>query len=68
MEPQSVGEAFPGELARCRELLKQYESIGVQGAFGRTIIQQVITRAEQAQAGGDVVAIVRSYAEMRECE
>lgn len=68
MTTQSVGEAFPGELKRCRELLKQYEDLGVPGIFGNLMTSGVIARAEQAQASGDVVAIVRAYAEMRECE
>lgn len=68
MPAQSVGDAFPGELARCRELLTVYESIGPAGSFGKAMIQGTITRAEQAQASGDVVAIVRAYADMRVCE
>lgn len=64
----TVGEDFPNELARVRELLSMYEKIGPNGMFGAVMIKQVLARAEKAQSSGDVVAIVRSYSELKGCE
>lgn len=61
----SVGEDFPREQQRCRELLGIYEGLGSQGAFGALVIRDALSKAEQAMASGDVVAIVRSYEELR---
>lgn len=62
----SVGTEFPKEQARCREILKNLQSIGPAGMFGAMVITQALTRAEEAQASGDVAAIVRSYAELKD--
>lgn len=64
----SVGEDFPKQQARARELLQQYRSIGPAGAFGALMIEQAIQRADQAAISGDVVAIVRSYEELKNLE
>jgi len=63
----SVGEEFPKEQARVRELLGEYKSIGPSGAFGAAMIEQVLQRAEKAAISGDIVAILRSYKELKEC-
>ena len=67
-EPTSVGIEFPKEQARVRELLTQYKSIGAPGAFGATMIEQALRRADQAAISGDVVAILRSYEELKGCK
>ena len=64
----SVGEDFPRMQAHVRELLSQYKAIGPAGTFGATMLEQVLQRADAAMASGDVIAIVRSYQEMRECK
>jgi hypothetical protein len=64
----SIGEDFPNEQARVRELLTEYKAIGPAGAFGALMIEKALQRADQAMASGDVVAIVRSYQELKECE
>jgi len=61
----SVGEDFPKQQARARELLQQYREIGPAGGFGALMIEQALQRADQAAMSGDVVAIVRSYEELR---
>lgn len=66
-DPTSVGEDFPNEQRRCRELLEQYRRIGPAGAFGAAMIEAAITEAEQAQASGDVVRIVRAYTALQRC-
>ena len=61
----SVGEDFPKQQKRCRELLEQYKAIGPAGQFAYSMISQALGRAEQAAISGDVVAILRSYQELR---
>lgn len=68
VRPTSVGEQFPLEQARVRELLTVYKSIGPAGAFGAHMIEQALRRADQAAISGDVVAILRSYRELKECQ
>ena len=63
----SLGEAFPIELERCRELLKEYESIGLFGDVGSVATKRAIETAEQAQASGEVVEMERAYRMMENC-
>jgi hypothetical protein len=63
----SVGEEFPKEQARVRELLGEYKAIGPAGAFGAMMIEQTLRRADAAMASGDVVEIVRSFQELKGC-
>lgn len=67
-EVATLGSMFPLEQRRCRELLKQYTAIGPSGAFGYAMIEMVLQRADQAASSGDVVAMLRSYEEMRGCK
>ena len=64
----SVGEQFPLEQARVRELLVVYKSIGRAGAFGALMIEAALRRADQAAISSDPVAILRSYQELKECQ
>lgn len=64
----SVGEDFPNQQARARELLKQYHSIGPAGAFGAAVIEATMREADQALASGDVVRIIRAYEKLRGLE
>lgn len=64
----SVGLEFPKEQARVRELLGVYKSIGPNGAFGALMIEQVLQRADAAAISGDVIAILRSYEELKGCQ
>lgn len=63
----SVGEEYPKEQARCRELLGEYQAIGPAGSFGYAAISAVLKRAEEAAISGDPVAILRAFKEMKEC-
>lgn len=64
----SLGEEYPGEQARVRELLSTYKDIGPAGQLGHAMIEQVLQRADQAVVEGDVVAMLRSFEEMKGCE
>lgn len=67
-EPFTLAEALPAEQARCRELLIAYKEIGPVGAFGYTMIEAALKRADQAVMSGDPVAMLRSYEELKGCE
>ena len=58
---ESLGEALPKEIARVREVLKDYESVGPAGAFAVMMIKKDIADAERAIMEGDLVAMIRSY-------
>jgi hypothetical protein len=62
----TLGEQFPLEKERVRELLETYEELGTVGAFGAHMIRQVLKRSEQV--GDDVVAMLRSYEELKGCK
>lgn len=64
-EIESVGTAFPKEQARVREVLASYREIGPAGFIGASLIEQALRRADRAQASGDIVAILRSYEELK---
>lgn len=63
----SLAQDFPKEQQRVRELLEVYITIPA-GAFGAMILRQVLARAEQAAASGDVIAMMRSYEELKGCQ
>lgn len=61
----SLGEAYPLEQARCRELLGQYKEIGPAGAFGAAMLEDLLQRADRAAVAGDIVAMIGLYQEMQ---
>ena len=63
----SISIEFPKQQARVRELLEQYQTIPT-GAFGAHMLKDVLRRADQAMASGNVISILQSYKEMAECE
>jgi len=67
-EATSLGEALPKEQARCRELLVAYREIGPSGAFGATMIEAALRRADEATISGDGVAMIQAYKELKGCE
>lgn len=62
----SLAEEFPREQARVRQVLQQYLAIGPAGTFGATMIERSLRRADQAAASGDVIEMLRSYAELQD--
>jgi hypothetical protein len=63
----SLGEEFPKEQARVRRLLRAYQAIGAAGTLGSILIEETLRRADQAAIQGDVVAMLRSYEELKGC-
>lgn len=68
MTVQSFADEFLAELARCRELLAQYRQIGPVGSFGAAVIEDTLRRADVAVLGGDTVAMLRIYQELKALE
>lgn len=64
----TVGEEFPREQARVRELITIYRELpdGV-GVMAATLMEQTLQRADQAQASGNIIEILRSFEEMKGC-
>ena len=66
-EPVSLGEAYPVEQERCRELLLAYAKIGPAGAFGLMSIKAVLREADEASVSGDPVRMLRAFDRMKGC-
>lgn len=64
----SVGEDFPKEQARCREVLAQYKELGPSGVLGGVLIEATLCEADAAMASGDIVRILRAYKAMQGVE
>jgi hypothetical protein len=64
----TLADEYPKAQARLRELIHQYRDLGPAGAFGVMMLDDLQTRAAEAAAAGDVVAMLRLYAEMGECK
>jgi ribulose 1,5-bisphosphate synthetase/thiazole synthase len=60
----SLGEEFPKEQARLRELLAEYKAIPA-GVFAATMMEDCLRRADQAAVSGDVVKMIQVYEEMK---
>jgi len=62
----TLGDEYPKEQARCRELLGMYREIGPAGRFGALMIEDMLRRADEAAMAGDVVEMLRVFGEMKE--
>lgn len=62
----SLGDALPREMARVRELLPLYASIGAPGAFAMVMMQQALGDAERAMISGDLPGMIAAYQELKE--
>ena len=63
---ESLGETYPKEQTRVREVLGYYKEVGQAGAFGAAMIEDVLRRADTAAIGGDPVEMLRLFKEMQE--
>jgi hypothetical protein len=64
----SLVDEYPKEQARLRSLLEVYHSLGPIGLFGATVIEQTLKEADVAVASGDIVAMVRCFQAMKDCQ
>ena len=65
---ETLAEALPRELARCRELSQEYAAIGPSGVFGKAMIDSEIAAGEKAACEHDTVAMIGAYKRLKECE
>lgn len=65
---RTLADAYAYEQSRVRELLGFYKEIGAAGAFGATMIEDVLRRADAAAISGDPVELLRMYQELQGCE
>lgn len=56
------------EIARCEDLLKQYEAIGPAGMFGATLLRHNIADAKVAVAKGDLARMASCYLTLQDME
>lgn len=61
----TLGDAFPAEVARVRVLLGEYQKLGSAGRFGIAVILQALQEADNALMHQDTVAMVRIYAKLK---
>lgn len=61
----SLGEEFPKQQARCRELLSEYRAIGPAGMFGAVAIETTLKEADEAAMSGDLVRMMQVYERMK---
>jgi hypothetical protein len=64
----NIIEGIQHQCERARELVRQYESIGPVGVFGKTVIQLAIREGEAAIASGDTVRMARAFKSLEECQ
>jgi hypothetical protein len=64
----TLGEDFPREQERVRELLAEYLALGPVGAFGAHFIKQALKQADEAAISGDVARIIAAYQELKDCQ
>lgn len=65
---KTLGDALPEEIKRCQALLADYAALGPVGAFGHEMIDQQISKAVNALADGDCVAMLLAYEALKECK
>lgn len=65
---ETLADALPKEMARVREVLGIYRSIGPAGMFGVVFIEQDLAAADRAVMSGDVVAMLKSYETLKQIE
>lgn len=61
----SIGEDFPKQQARVREVLGWYKEIGPAGVIGAALIEYALQKADEAMASGDVLKILVAYEGLR---
>lgn len=64
----SLGEEYPREQERCREVLAMYKELGAAGMFGAAHIEATLKEADEAAISGDVVRMLLAYERMKGVE
>jgi len=64
----TLGEDYPNEQARVRDLLVEYEKLpNGSGQLGALMFKNLLERADKAAMEQDLVAMIGIYQEMKEC-
>lgn len=63
---ETVGDALPKEMARVRDLIPIYESIGPAGGFAVAMMKNDLDRAAKAMVEGDTVEMICVLTSLRE--
>lgn len=64
---KTLGEAYPEEQARLRELLIEYKKIPT-GTFASLMIEALLRRADKAAIEQDLPEMIKIYQEMKGVE
>ncbi len=64
----SLGEQYPIQQARCRELLGEYKAIGPAGAFGHAMIEAILKRSDKAVIENNLPEMLVCFDEMKGCQ
>lgn len=64
----TLGEEYPKEQARCREILGYYRELGPVGSFGAAMIEATLKRADEAAVTGDLAAMISAFEDMKAVE
>lgn len=68
----SLGIELSRQQERVRALVAQYRELhsppAVNCLFAIALLERALSEAEQASASGDVIAMIRSYERLKECE
>lgn len=62
----TVGDDFPVQQARVRQIQQDAREIGPEGHFLVVMCEQALREAEAAAISGDIVRILRAYQELKE--
>jgi hypothetical protein len=62
---KTLGEEYPREQARCRELLVLYEGLGPGGVFGAAILRATLKEADEAAMSGDLPRMSAAFQDMK---
>jgi hypothetical protein len=63
----TLGDALPREMARVRdEVMPVYLEVGASGLPALTLMRAELDRAAVALAEGDVIGMLRAFAELKE--
>ena len=65
-DTKTLGDELPHEMARVRDLLPLYLSIGPGGAFAVAGMKADLDRAAKAMIEGDTVEMIRVYQSLKE--
>ena len=61
----SLGEEYPKQQARVRELFKMYTEIGSAGQFAVIMMEDCLKRADKAVIENDLPEMIKIFEEMK---